>query len=310
MVIDALLTRFFQALALALIAVAAYLQASGAMRLLGAGFATPVGASPAALGTAARGVSTREKSAEPILTRNVFDSTTGPLNREKPAIAKPSADFSDPLSAPSCDGMRVAIVTESADPEWSAVALRAPFDVSPKLYRVGDEVSGKKIAFIGYNPRRNSPAVWITGDASLCQTLLLVEPPAVPLPAAVGATVAPLAAEITSRIRKVSDREFDVDRAVVDEILENQAELMRRTRIVPEQKDGKVIGIRLFGIAPDSLLGKLGLMNGDRLESINGFDVASPEKALEAYARLRTASLLTVKISRGGATQSLDYRIK
>src|SRR5690606_30065984 len=108
----------------------------------------------------------------------------------------------------------------------------------------------------------------------------------------------------------VSDTEFNVDRTVVDKILEDQAELMRSARIVPEQKDGKVVGVRLFGIRPDTLLGSLGLQNGDRLESINGFNMASPERALEAYARLRTANNLNVKVNRRGSPVSIDYRIK
>jgi len=169
-----------------------------------------------------------------------------------------------------------------------------------------------------------SPAVWITGDSALCQALLFAVQPTVPPPAPApppGAPPAPAApaapggpspvpADIASRIQKVSDTEYNVDRAVVDKILENQAELMRSARIVPEQKDGKVVGIRLFGIRPDTLLGTLGFQNGDRLEAINGFNMASPEKALEAYARLRTASNLNVKINRRGQNTSIDYRIK
>jgi general secretion pathway protein C len=107
----------------------------------------------------------------------------------------------------------------------------------------------------------------------------------------------------------VSDTEFKVDRSVVDKILENQAELMKSARIVPEQKDGKVVGIRMFGIRPDTLLGTLGMQNGDRLESINGFNMASPEKALEAYARLRTATQLDVVVNRRGATTTINYKI-
>ena len=52
---------------------------------------------------------------------------------------------------------------------------------------------------------------------------------------------------------------------------------------------------------PDTLLGMLGMENGDRLQTINGFDMTSPEKALEAYARLRTADHLTVPVNRKGA---------
>jgi general secretion pathway protein C len=116
--------------------------------------------------------------------------------------------------------------------------------------------------------------------------------------------------EIASKIQKISDNEFHIERAVVDRILENQAELMKSARITPEQKDGKIVGIRLSGIRPDTLLGTLGIQNGDRLDSINGFNMGSPEKALEAYARLRTAPNLNVQVTRGGAPVTIDYRIK
>jgi general secretion pathway protein C len=50
--------------------------------------------------------------------------------------------------------------------------------------------------------------------------------------------------------------------------------------------------------------------NGDRLQTINGFEVASPEKALEAYARLRTADKLTIQLNRRGQNMNLDFNIK
>jgi general secretion pathway protein C len=115
---------------------------------------------------------------------------------------------------------------------------------------------------------------------------------------------------IAKGIQKVSATEFNVDRGVVDKILENQADLMRQARIVPEQENGKMVGIRLFGVKPETLLGVLGMENGDRLQTINGFDMTSPEKALEAYARLRTADHLTVQVNRKGANTNLDYNIK
>ena len=60
----------------------------------------------------------------------------------------------------------------------------------------------------------------------------------------------------------------------------------------------------------ETLLGMLGLENGDRLQAINGFEMASPEKALEAYARLRTADHLTVQVNRRGQNVNLDFNIK
>jgi general secretion pathway protein C len=85
--------------------------------------------------------------------------------------------------------------------------------------------------------------------------------------------------------------------------------IIRSVRVVPEQQNGAIIGLRLFGIRPGSLLAAVGLKSGDRLESINGFNVATPEEALEAYARLRTAERLNVRLNRAGKPVELTLNI-
>jgi general secretion pathway protein C len=327
--LDPLFRKYFPALVLVLVAIAAFFQASGANELVGAAF---VAAAPSAAPDSASQrhlpvAGNEHRSGAPILMRNPFDSVTGPLDpsaREVPVPTPGQLEVTDPLASVPCDGVSVFIVTESTDPLWSVAALQGPGEPRPRMRRVGDDVGGRKIEFIGYNPRERSPAVWLSNASALCQSLLFrVQPP----PGAAPATPAPAASteappptsgrgpstvppDIAAKIQKISDTEFHVDRSVVDKILENQADLMRSARIVPEQKDGKVVGVRMFGIRPDTLLGTLGLQNGDRLETINGFNMASPEKALEAYARLRTAGNLNVKVTRKGAPMSIDYRIK
>jgi len=324
---DALLKKYFSVVLLALVATMAYLQASGAMKLFGGALApdektlTQAPKHTPTLPMAA--AHSQQRSGEPILSRNPFDSQTGPLNAsgvDMSDLPSPKADLSNPLSAPACDGIRVSIITESSDPTWSIAALQGPGEQHPSIRRVGDTVGTYEVAYIGFNPVEASPSVWLTNAGALCQLLLFSKQPT-PAPAAAAgpapATPAPrrggpsaVPQDIASKIQKVSETEFNVDRSVVDKILENQAELMRSARIVPEQQAGKVVGIRLFGIRPDTLLGTLGFQNGDRLESINGFNMASPEKALEAYARLRTASNLNVKVNRRGKPLSIDFRIK
>lgn len=341
MPVDVFIKRFFPLTVLGLIALAAYFQASGLVQLAVAGMmtgeeeATVDGAWAQAARTGAAPSGPAKKSAEPILSRNPFDSVTGPLNAKLLEIgevagaaggddAAPLAlDLSDPLGASDCSGVAVHIVTESPDPSWSVAVLQAQGEES-QLRRVGDEVGEQQVAYIGFNPRRNSPAVWLVSDASLCQALLFgaskdtgaakpaAKTPAKPVPPSAKRATGPASVpkDIADKIQKVSDSEFNVDRSVVDSILENQAELMKTARIVPEQQDGKVVGIRMFGIRPDTLLGQLGLQNGDRLEAINGFDMTSPEKALEAYARLRTAEGLAVKITRRGKPMTIDFKIQ
>jgi len=177
------------------------------------------------------------------------------------------------------------------------------------LRRRGGEIGGKTVKFVGWD------RVWMTSGSQLCQVQMF-KPPAPPAPsAAPSASAGPpspnaVSDDIKNGIKKVGPNEFNVDRTVVDKILENQADLMRQARIVPEQENGKTVGIRMFGIKPDTLLGTLGMQNGDRLEKINGFEMASPETALEAYARLRTADHLTVSLNRNGQPTNLDFNIK
>jgi len=329
--IDALLKRYFLGVVLALVAVAAYFQAAGATQLVGSAIGAAAASSsnaPIVAPPYKLPVPTREpKSGQPIIERNPFDSVTGPLNAkpiETPELTPKASEVEtkDPLHVPVCDGVNALIITESTDRLWSVAALQGNGEPRPRMRRVGDDVAGKKVEYIGFNPVENSPAVWLSSGATLCQALLFRAAQPLSAPAA-SASAAPAEAppppgrgapavpgDIASKIQKISDTEFHVDHAVIDNILEHQAELMKSARIVPEQKDGKVLGIRLFGIRPDTLLGTLGIQNGDRLESINGFNMASPEKALEAYARLRTASSLNVKVNRKGAPVSIDYKIQ
>jgi general secretion pathway protein C len=339
--VERLARRSFGFVVAVLLGLAIYFQAAGAVELVAARVFSVEPSEPDAAGKKAarrpvRKASTRGRTenGDVILSRNPFDSVTGPLDREPisveiPEAAGPKLDLSNPLMAPECADVVLNIVSESIDPEWSLAQLKGPGDTDASTRRVGDEVGKLKVAYIGFNAAKASPAVWLVGDDSVCQALLFSEKgsasePAAAAPApppaedtaarrtrrAAGAGAPQVPAEISDKIQKVSETEFNVDRSVIDNVLENQATLMRSARIVPEQKDGKTVGIRLFGIRPDTLLGTLGMQNGDRLEKINGFDMASPEKALEAYARLRTATSLTVQVTRRGKPLTIEYQIK
>ncbi|HEY5958315.1 MAG TPA: hypothetical protein VIV60_17245, partial [Polyangiaceae bacterium] len=165
---DLLLKRYFALVLLGLVALIAYFQASGTMQLVGAAMTEPAGSAALAsmMPKAAAPAPKAPKSAKIIMSRNAFDSVTGPVDPEsisreiKPTVeAKP--DLTDPLAAPQCEGTKALIITESSDPVWSIAALQGPGETAPKLRRVGDEVGTSKVAYIGFNPRHQSPAVWL-----------------------------------------------------------------------------------------------------------------------------------------------------
>ena len=321
MAFDQILKKNFSLAVLPLVAVAALLNAQAIAQLVGVGLqpdenqmTTP----PAVARIVPTSSSTsRATSAEPILARNAFDHVTGPLHMPAEADgtmagASPgNLDTDDIWGVPACDGVKVLVIAASRDEEWSFAAVSGS-DGKSQLRRRGGEIAGKKVHYVGWD------RVWFESGNSLCQAKLVdkavvaAPPSSAPAPIASaapagGKTIDPV---IAKGIVQRSPTEFDIDRATLDKILENQADLMRQARVVPEQENGRTVGIRMYGIRPDTLLGKLGMENGDRLQTINGFDMSSPEKALEAYARLRTADKLTVQINRRGQNTNLDYTIK
>jgi general secretion pathway protein C len=337
MPLDAWIRRYFGVIVALLLALAAYFQAGGLSQLVATmllGEDDPSAQLPTvrvATAAPAPTVQRRSRSADPILSRNPFDSVTGPLDgRQVPTeVVVEKADLSSPLTAPDCDGITAVIITESRDPTWSIAAIKGGGEDKPTMKRVGDKVGDREVAFIGYNPAQQSPAVWLINQSQLCQALLFkraaAAKPAAATPAAAAAPAAEagepageaprggaakIPPEMASKIQKNTETEYTLERSLVDEIMENQGTLMKSARIVPETKNGETLGIRLFGIRPDTLLGTLGLQNGDRLEEINGFKMGNPEQALEAYARLRTAASLTIKINRRGKAMNLDYAFK
>lgn len=254
-------------------------------------------------------------SAEAIVARNPFDSVTGPLNRPAPT-AEPelvAPALTNPYLAAECPvDTKVAVIAAAADPVASVVVLASQQTGGVKrLFRMGDPVGEQRVWYITWD------RVWLRTGADLCQAKMFRDPKSAaappPPPKAVAAPKGgppSVVNEIKARIQRVSATEFNVDRSVIDTILENQGQLMRSARIIPERENGKTVGIRLMRVTPDSLLGTIGLENGDRLETINGFDITSPEKALEAYARLRTAGHISVAVNRRGKPVTIEYRIR
>lgn len=116
--------------------------------------------------------------------------------------------------------------------------------------------------------------------------------------------------ELDQGITKNSDTAYTITRDLVDKVLGNQAELMRSARIIPYEENGRTVGVKVYGIRRNSLFGRLGMQNGDVLRTINGHDMTSPDSALEAYARLREASNISLSMLRRGQPSNLEYTIR
>jgi general secretion pathway protein C len=240
-----------------------------------------------------------------ILRRNIFDPLTGPLPKGEPKpLDGPRVAPSDSDLPPVCDGSTrlVASLYSMREVAWSFASLSLG-GASPLLYRVGSTIDSKQVR--GIYPEA---VVLESANGSLCAVTMFERPNAAPKPAAVlpGAEPDP---ELERGITQLSATKYRLSRNLVEKVLSDQAELMRLVRVVPHTEHGQVVGVKLYGIRKSSLLGKLGLQNGDVLRTINGFDMASPDSALEALAKLRSASNLSLALLRRSSAVTMEYNI-
>jgi general secretion pathway protein C len=75
-------------------------------------------------------------------------------------------------------------------------------------------------------------------------------------------------------------------------------------------KNGKPEGLKVYAIRPASLWAKLGVLNGDTLNAINGFDLSSMDQSLEVFAKVRNAKAIEVKVIRRGKPVILKYTVR
>ncbi|MDB4959271.1 MAG: ral secretion pathway protein [Myxococcales bacterium] len=177
-------------------------------------------------------------------------------------------------------------------------------------FSVGDPIPGasgklKEIHFkyIDFENNGHTERLVLAGATAPITPVAVVAPPS-------GEPGDELQAAVDSGIKKIDDNNYEIDKSLVDKVLANPMGVAKGARVVPAVKDGKPDGFKLYAIRPSSVYAKLGLTNGDTLQSINGFELNSADKALEAYTKLREATSLEVEITRRGKQMTLKYSIR
>jgi general secretion pathway protein C len=110
-------------------------------------------------------------------------------------------------------------------------------------------------------------------------------------------------------VRAVGGNRYEIDRKVIDTTLSDMNQIATQARIVPSFKNGVANGFKLFSIQPGSLYSSIGVENGDVIQRINGYEINSPEKALELYQKLRESSHVTIELERNGQPVRKEYSI-
>ncbi len=192
------------------------------------------------------------------------------------------------------------------------VTIVAPKPMTPKqatalfvdaVEATGLKVVTKKDTFIiklGPNMPKSCPAP---------AEVATITPPVAPAdaPSALDAETTKLFDE---GIKTQKDGSVVIAKKVVDHVLANPMSVAKGARVVPAVKNGKPDGFKLYAIRPGSLYARMGLANGDTLQTINGLALDSADKALEVYTKLRDAKSFEVGLTRRGSPLTLKFIIK
>jgi type II secretory pathway component PulC len=117
-------------------------------------------------------------------------------------------------------------------------------------------------------------------------------------------------ANIDGEIKRQDDSHYAISRKGADAIMASLPGIARSLRISPELKGGKQIGFRLTSVKPGTLLTRIGLQNGDVVTSLNGHELTSPDRAVEAYTKFRTSGLLRAGYLRNGKALSVEIKVE
>lgn len=309
---QAFLKKNFWVVNVATVVICSVFAATAANHVIEAKFlgddATPAKAAPPPPPSRAEPEKRRSKSGEALAKRNMFCSTCEPPEPEQVAEG-PIVDSDTPPITSLPLKLIATNVSDREDRSFATITNTGKSRVG--AYRVGEDIpeAGKVVRIAG-------KFVDFENQSSRRVERIAFNEQARPKPSTPARRTPTRTArrddgndELDQGINKTSDTSYEIERSLVEKIMANPA-MIRGARIVPSIKNGKPNGFKLYAIRPSSAFAKIGLQNGDTIHAINGFDLTTPDKALEVYTKVREASNLSVSVTRRGKPVTMDYTIR
>ncbi|MFO0597269.1 MAG: type II secretion system protein GspC [Myxococcaceae bacterium] len=239
-----------------------------------------------------------------------------PVPKPEPVVLEPTVPKVDLNAAPVKSTLRVkllgTLVSENM-PEWSVASIQDIVTLKTNTYMIGDKVQGaevleiERLRVIVLNNNRREYIDGTPGDGTGAPPPIAAAPV---ISAKAVNDAPPPSVALGAGVKQLSENDYEIPRAEIDKTLANLNDVAMQARIVPAFKDGVAQGFKLFSIRPDSIYSKIGIQNGDVIKRINGFDLNSPEKALEIYGKLKESSRIDIEVERNGASVRKTYNVK
>ena len=265
-------------------------------------------------GTADTTRSRKEAVAKMLVSGNIFCPTCAPA----PEVAAEETSMGGPVRPGEIKSklpLMLLATMESDDPLYSMATILHTDTNTLAPYSPNDTV----LAGVVVSRVERGRVVFRNGNQMEYIELGAAPPPATTSPVKPTVPANPEASQANSREIEGAeeaiqcDAEFSsctVDKAFVEKLLANPAQLTKQARIVPAVRDGQTKGYKFYGIRPGSLPKLLGMKNGDLLTSVNGHNIESLDQAMDLYNKLRRASHLSVVLERKGEQVQKEIDIK
>ncbi len=257
----------------------------------------------------------RRKSARNIIKKNIFNSSLSfddvPEKKEEEIVI----DNSTGEEVVICEESSIAVEIQGTLPatpkKFSYVAVYDRGERKMQYYSIGDKFIEDDVRV--YDIRRS---VVMLKRGNKIECLFLGKKPKKKSSSYKSAKINKNNNRSGSRIdvKQVSENRYVVDAEDINREFKDLSKISREARGVfakDKKNPGQTLGFKIFAIKRGSLFEKIGIKNGDIIESINGERIDNPDRALEFYSKFKDGiSDLKVNIIRHNKKRSIDYSIK
>ena len=317
-----MVTRYSWLGNLVFVAICAYLAADSVNTVVAGELASiPTAITSSSAGRNPRDRRSGDRNLDALSNRNLLAAKREVLNppakvdtvdSQTDQLGKGDLPPNDEMEECSLPGTLVAIIA-AEDPAWSIAVYKNKKNRSTEVYAILEgrnqlEGDASLVAI-----RHKEIVIRRTDHFELCELGKVYKKKYTPRTAgrkSPGRSSSSSRVRLGQGIRKVGDMQYEVDKEELDKVLGNLSTVATQARIVPNFKNGKANGFKMFSIRPGSIYSKLGMKNGDVIQKINGYEMNSPDKALEIYQKLRDSSSITVDLVRRGKPKSMNISIK
>ena len=98
-----------------------------------------------------------------------------------------------------------------------------------------------------------------------------------------------------------------ISRELINQLMTNPYNEMGKIRMVPDESGA---GMKILRVAPDSLLGQLGMKEGDTLSGFNGISIVNMANLSNAIGSLMGGSRMDLQLKRNSEDVMLPYAVR